>query len=353
MSTQKPCLIFDENCNLCDEIDVLASVREAHDLLSLRHDLFASLGKNLRAFQEFCEINSEESAGEYRIFKLKRRFGNYLYLYCEKNIISGAVANMVFPAEDQSDFYSFLSPSSGYFRSITDRIVYEILCIKNRNYYALTSVSPEAFLVISRAPFLVETLLGNHTSSRFCDILDVTRRTLECISEFPSVSTSEIILESSNSNDISPLIELPVEAFAAVVQMAVAISAALSEDHRIDARVSRHEGFAEVEISTATSRLNSQLESCDICALENQLSPLGSFAKIASIISHIAEFDADISFDARTKKLSVVIAAGLPKQPLPDFKFSDPTEHIHLISGETNALLMELGMANTPNLPKE
>ena len=94
MSTQKPCLIFDENCNLCDEIDVLASVREAYDLLSLRHDLFASLVKNLRAFQEFCEINSEESAGEYRIFKLKRRFGNYLYLYCEKNIISGNKVNI-------------------------------------------------------------------------------------------------------------------------------------------------------------------------------------------------------------------------------------------------------------------
>ncbi|MBE6618017.1 MAG: hypothetical protein E7627_08800 [Ruminococcaceae bacterium] len=346
-------MIFDENCNLCDEVDVLASVREAHDLLSLRHELFSSLGKNLRAFQEFCEIRSAESAGDYRIFKLKRRFGNYLYLYCEKNIISGAVANMVFPAEDQSDFYSFLSPSSGYFRTITDRIVYEILCLKNRNYYALTSVSPEAFLVMSRAPFLVETLLGDHTSARFCDILDVTRRTLESISANPSVSTSEITLESSNYGDSTPLIKLPVEAFAAVVQMAVVISVALSEDHRIDARVSRHEGFAEVKISTVTNRLNSALASCDICALENQLSPLGSYAKIASIIAHIAEFDADISFDAETKKLSVVIAAGLAKQPLPDFKFSDPSEHIRLVSEEANALLVELGTENCFNLPEE
>ena len=352
MREQNCCLIFDENCNLCDEVDVLAYIRAAHDLPSLRHELFSTLGKNLRAFEDFCHIAQEESAGEYRIFKLKRRFGNFLYVFCEKNIISGSVVNMVFPTEDQSDFYSFLSPSSKFFRNISDRIIYELLYIKNRNYFELTSVSPEAFLVISRAPFLVETLLSNNSTVRFCDVLEVTEKIIENISDFPTVASSKITVEPIGESS-SSLIELAVEAYAAVFQMVVAISAALSKDHQIITRVSCNSNYAEVEISTTTDRLNHAIEDTDISALENSLSPLGSYAKIASIISHIAEFDCNVRFDENTKVLSLFISIGFEKSPMPDFKFSDPTEYIELISTEVQSLLKDFTPANQLNQQAE
>lgn len=334
-------MVFDEQGNLCDEFDVLATVREAHDLRELSHELFLSLGKNLPAFRDFCEIGGESSAGEYIIFKLKRRFGNYLYLFCEKNIVSGTVVNMVFPAEDQSDFYSFLSPSAHYFRSIADRIIYEILYIQNRHYYALTSVSPEAFLIISRAPFLAETILAGHVTRKFCHIAEVTERIFDCISAFPGLASTNIILDTA-ADTTNCLVKVPVEAYATVVQLATSLSAAMSDDHTVVAKLSWGEGHAELELSTVTGRINSAIDSSDLCAIENGTAPLGSYAKIASIISSIADIDTSVSFDPREKKLSLVISTGLEKLPLPDFKFSDPTENIGKICGEVQFLLEDL-----------
>lgn len=342
MNRKSPCLIFDESANLCDEVDVLASVREVYDLPGLCHELFSALGKNLEPFREFCRLNTEDYANEYRIFRLKKRFGNYLYVFCEKSVISGAFLTMVFPAEDQSEFHRFLSPSSAYFREIPNRIIYEILYIKDRNFYDLTSVSPETFLVISRAPFLIETLLKGTTAARFCDISQITSHTLECIADFPNVSSSEINFIDTTPKDNASLVKLSAEVYAAVLQMALAITSAISDDHKIDVHLSSFGDSAEIEISTSTNRLDTAAELMDISALECKLNPLGGYAKIASIISNIADILTNISFDPVSHKLSVVIASGFEKPAVPDFKFSDPTEHIDRISSEMLVLLGEI-----------
>lgn len=322
---------------LCDEQNALAAIREAHDLGQLKHAFFTSLGGNLRAFRYFCENEPTQGVSRFRIFKLKARLGDYLYAFCEKNTILGCQYTVVFLAKEQSGFHRLLSPSSDLFRDVPGKVIYEILQAQSRNYYDKTSLSPEAFLLLSRTPHLIETILTDRCGAKYCSIEKVTDLALAIISQKANLRSTDVSLIINV--DSGYLVELPVELYVTLLYLSLAISATASSDHKLTVSVTSLGHSTEVEISTVTNRLNDSVEQCDLCALEDLISPVGSYSKIASIIAQAADMEASARYDKNSSVLSLTLGIGYEKLPAPDFKFSDPTEYITSVSKEAEELL--------------
>lgn len=339
MNKKLPCLIFTSDCILCDEQDALARIRNIFDMSQLKHAFFSSLGGNLRAFRRFCENDSDTDS--YRIYKLNR-MGEFGFAFCEKSTIGGALVTVVFLAEDQSEFYGFLSPESRYFKNLYDRFAYELLYIKDNNIHSVTSVSPDTFMVLSRVPHLVESLFGKNDSTEHCNVIDFTKSAVEKLSFAQQLRSNEICFSEKHFDDVPhSIVRLPSVPFAFLLYMAVSVSSALSDNHKITVSASSLGKSSEIEISTSSHRFSEDVPLCDISVLEDIIPSVTNFAKIIPIISNIADIDSKFSFTQDGNVLSLVFGINYESSPTPDFKFSDPTEHITAAFEEASRILSE------------
>ncbi len=345
MNKQTPCLIFSDSGYLCDEQDVLLSFRGAYDMDGLRTAFDKALGRELQSFRDFCRVSEAQGDIGYRIYRLSG-FSEYLFAFCEKNLLHGDEFTMVFLANDISEFYRFMSQSSKYFRETANRIIYELLYARNKHIYAATSITPEAFLSLSRVPHLAEAILKDCRDSRFCDICAVTEHALAQLYKNTMFGSSSIRFSMNEpvydtSADTS-FINLPLEAYISVFLLSMGIASSLSSDHSIDVVLTRLSGSADITISTHTNRSVTESDYCNIDELSAISYPVDSFSRIASVIALIADLKVRFSYRADSQELALHIVIGGEICPAADFKYSDPTDDIDTVLREMSDLLSEI-----------
>lgn len=342
MSYNNPCLVFTDCGYLCDEIDVLSSFRGTSDMNELRDAFNKALGGEIQSFRDFCADHSSCGNMEYKVLRLTG-FPGYMYGFCEKNQLLGGEYTMVFLSNDISEFYRFMSPSSSYYNKAANRIVYELLYAKNKRLYKPTVITSEAFLSLNRIPYLADAILEDRRTYRRCDICAVTEHTLSHLYRNPMFGLSTVqfhindpVLDTSSD---TAFIDMPLEAYVALLLMSMAIIGMASSDHSISIVLTRMSGSSDITVATYTDKLIPEAEWGDIDSLSVLPHPVGDFARIASIVSKIADLGMTFSFHKGTHLLSLSIVIGGEIASAADFKYSDPSEDIEILVREVSDLL--------------
>ncbi|MBR5253130.1 MAG: hypothetical protein IKV39_04550 [Clostridia bacterium] len=339
--TPLPCLIFSADGYLCDEQGALSAMRENHGINGLRATFDSALGNETLSFKEFCKTKSNEKSGKYRIYRV---FGieGYLYAFCEKNVFLDDEYTFVYLARDISEFYRFMSPSSSYYSDTVGKIIYELLYLREKQRYEPTSITPEAFLTLSRIPYLTEAIFENRQSAQNCDICIAAEHTLSHLRSSPlfrdatlrfSVNDPVFIAYSANS-----LLGIPLEAFVAVLLLSVAIASALSQDRTINVSLTQLCSSATVRITTHSDKFDQDVKCLGIQELCLFSHPVDSFSRITSVIAMVSEFGISYSYNKATGELALDIVIGGEIPPDADFKYRDPTDTINNLTDDIQNL---------------
>ena len=347
MNGHLPCLIYSRDAVLCDEKDVLPS---ADDILTLA-DLDARFKRALYGdtddFTEFCS----SSDGGFRFYRIRcfSKCVAYRFAFCEKAEILGENLTAVYLAYDVHAFYPLMSPSSQVIRTTADTLTYELLKIKSSAESGSTSLSAEAFSVASRIPRLCEAVYDRRSRARYCDLISVTEHAVESIVSAPAFSSTVGIgvkrgvfrSESGGYSGVADIIEIPVEAYTAVLSVMLNIAASLSSEHRIALDVSYYSYAADIVITTVTDKLG---ESVGLAG-PRYLCRAGvreDLVRIAETVAYIAGIDLSVSYESGDGSLRLVIGLGYEMASIPDFKFSDPIEFVREVADEIAGLMSVL-----------
>jgi len=336
-----PCLIFSDDGYLCDEQGALTTIQRNYDINGLRSAFDKALGNEIFSFKEFCKAKSGKKNSKYRIYRV---FGldGYLYAFCEKNSFLHDEYTFVYLARDISEFYRFMSPSSSYYSDSAGRIIYELLYLRDKQRYEPLSITPEAFLTLSRIPHLTKAIFENRQPIQNCDICIATEHTLSHLRSSPLFCDSVLRFNVrdplfENYSDKS-LLKIPLEAFVATLLLSAAIASALSCDRLIDVTLTLLYTSASVRITTHSDKFDCSVKCLGIQDLSVFSHPVDSFSRIAFVIAMISELDISYSYNKNSEELSLDIVIGGEIPPDADFKYWDPTDTINHLTDDIQKL---------------
>jgi len=306
-------LIFTPDGHLSDERDVLAALREVDTLPTLEREFYRALYGSAELFRSFCR---EDSAENTQIFKLRcfTGTGAFRYAFCEKNSLLGTPLVFVFLGESVRDFFPMMSPSA---------------------HFSGDETSVASFSLISRTPCLAESVFGERASSRYCDLFRLTEALLKRAAQSPMTAK----LRLTGAADDSPLLlDIPVEAYAALFSLLVTLLSSVSSSHAIDIALCPFSYAADVVFSTVCDRFGESFRLSPIRILD-AVSDRYELIRLADTLSHLAQADLSLSFDRDASLLEVTLGLGYEMQAVPDFKYSDPFEHLDAVFAELEPLL--------------
>lgn len=344
IKTSLPFLLFNEDAVLCDERGILNRGAPSDGIRGLEHEFLLSLGRELKIFKAFCAKKYASDNTDYKIFKLS--FRDYLYAFCEKDVLLGGCFNMVFLSRNVCDFYSFMSPASVYYRSVSDKLIYELLCLGSDDGVRISRLTPEATLAFSKIPHLAREIFDNCCHPRYCDILKITEQAVTLLrckqpgdATDVSITAKYSVTPDTPHNEIvdksAAIIEMPPNAYVSVLLLIINILTAASSDHRITITVHFFGNAAEVELSTISDRMCVEVRGGSLNFIGENVKSIANCVKLASVISYIAGINAVASYANTTSLLKVTLGIGLDVKPTPDYKFSDPYENVPYVIDET------------------
>lgn len=306
-------------------------IPQDHGLNAIRSVFDSALGEELSSFKEFCNDRSNDKIRKYRIYRL---FGlkGYLYAFCEKNTFLDGEYTFAYLARDISEFYRFMSPASSYYSDTAGKIIYELLYLRDKQRYAPTSITPEAFLTLSRTPYLAQAIFNNRQPAQNCDICIAVEHTLSSFQSSPLFRDSVLRFNVNDTTFDSccgkSLLSIPLEAFASVLLLSVSIASALSCDRTVDVTLTELCSSVAVRITTHSDKFEGSIQGVGIQDLSPLPHPIDSFPKIASVIAMVADIGVTYSYNTVREELSLDIILGGEIPPDADFKYRDPTATI-------------------------
>lgn len=337
-------MVFSAGGVLSDENGILSAAHDIMTLKDLERRFIRALYDDADDFFALCASQDRDGLRIYKIREISK-VEKYRFAFCEKAAVLGENLTFVYLARDISSFHSLMSPSAGLLRSPADTTVYELLALRRSAIDPSVNISTEAFAVLERFPALCKAIFDTRVSAQYCDVTEITEHIISKIANGPSF-VSKISLDvrhgvSSNRNDgeeESELIELPVEAYTAVLAIATSVAAALSSDHKLGATVSFYSYAADVEIVTRTSKIEDDVKYASLGYLSKFI-PSSDIARIAEAIAFISGIDLYVSRDSASGCLKIVIGLGYELQSPPDFKFSDPIACADRVYDEVSPLI--------------
>ena len=299
---------------------------------------FRSLCGDAADFSAFCASDIED----YRMYRL-RGFSSCTrlrYAFCEKETILGERMTAVFFAHGISDFHSLMSPSSTLLKTSADVLASELIAIKSSAESGSSRLSAEAFSVASRIPYLCEAIFEQRERARYCSVLDVTKAAVDNIALSPSF-TADFNVREKRRPTSDGIIEIPVEAYAAVLTAVTNIASFLSSDHAIDVTVAFYSYAADVTVTTRTEKIAQSVRLSSLRTLIHA-GIREELVRMTETIAYIAGIELSLSFDRPSGEISFVIGVGYEMQSIPDFKFSDPFEFISAVCAEIGSLVSSI-----------
>lgn len=341
-------MVFSSSAQLCDEVGILSSANDIMTLVDLERRFIRSLYDDADDFAALC---ASEEPNVYRLYKIRSisRSQAFRFAFCEKASVLGENLTLVYLARSISSFRPLMSPSSGLLRTPADRIIYELLSLRDPSaLQPPPAMSVEAFSVMERIPCLCEALFDERVKAQYCDLFSLTEHILDKLRENPTVSARFSLekkhgvfspqCEKTEGTEISEnLIELSIEAFVAVMFILSVIAASLSSSHEIGVTVSFYSYAADVVLTTTTQMLPKNVRLASLGYL-NDCITRPDLTKIAETIAFIAGIDLSVSYDKLSGEIKLVIGLGYEMQAMPDFKFSDALANVSAVLGEMDIL---------------
>lgn len=301
----------------------------------LRDAFDSSLGSDLTNFYDFCRTPRYDADSGYRVYRL-RGLDPFAFAFCEKNIWMRTEYTLVYLAEDISELYRFMSPASTCFCDTAGNIIHELLYMCGKRRFEPLHLTPEAFLTLSRVPYLTEAVFAGTKPTLNCDITVATEHTLRSLRDGPLLHGTHIILSVNESvsevRTDTALLTLPLEAYIVLLVLSLSICSAMSCSRSIRVTLTRFHGAAELLISTRTKRLSRDAVWHSTDELSCFPHPVDSFSQIASTVAVTSGLDISYSYSSESGEMHIRILIGGDIPPAADFKYSDPTETVsHLI----------------------
>lgn len=339
--TSFPCLIFSSDGYLCDEMGDVSGISKNHGLNAIRSVFDSALGHELYSFKEFCKAKSINNSRPYRIYRV---FGleGYEYAFCEKNTFLNNEYTFVYLARDVSEFHKFITPSSSCYSNTADKIIYELLYLRNKQRYAPVCITSEAFLTLSRIPFLTEAIFDNRQPFQNCDICIATEHILAHLHSSPLFRDYFLHFNVNEASfdygEDKSLLNIPLEAFVTVLLLSVSIASALSCDRTLDVTFTKLRSSAAIRINTHSDKIERSVHDEGIQELSHLPRPIDSFSKIATVIAMVTGLGTTYSYDETRKELSLDIVLGGEIPMEADFKHRDPADIIDHLTEEIQTL---------------
>ena len=338
--TSLPCLIF-SSCDLCEEVGVSDALPEKPDLGSLRHLFFSRLGRARADFLSFCSAPASDR--DYRIYPLDS-FGGFRAAFCEKCRLGSTELTVVFLARSVTAFSRCMSPFSRRCASAVDRMLFELLYLRDGGVPPFSSLSPELFLVVSRMSALTEAILSRRCGMRPCDLRVLMNTLAEVAGTLPYCGTWGIRLDMPESeNAVIP--DVPVEALAAVLAALFSVLFRLSRDDSVSASLTFCRSTAQIALETRSGVFSGSEDGGLDVLLRAVPEDLCDAVKLALVLCALSRIDARVRSENGGVRVSVLVGQEAPLPP--DFKFSDPTGAIKAAFAELIGVLASPSAADS------
>lgn len=347
INSSLPCMVFSSSAQLCDEVGILSSANDIMTLVDLEHRFIRSLYDDADDFVALC---ASEEQNRYRLYKIRSisRSQAFRFAFCEKASVLGENLTLVYLARSISSFRPLMSPSSGLLRTPADRVIYELLSLREPSALQPPAMSVEAFSVMERIPCLCEALFDERVKAQYCDLFSLTEHILDKLRENPAVSAQFTLekkrgvfsprVETNETMEVAAnLIELSIEAFVAVMFILSVIAASISSSHEIGVTVSFYSYAADIVLTTTTQMLPKDVRLASLGYLSDCITR-PDLTRIAETIAFIAGIDLSVSYDKTSGEIKLVIGLGYEMQAMPDFKFSDALANVSTVLREMDIL---------------
>ena len=351
-----PAMVFSSDACLSRECGMLKEAPEFARVEDLRRAFFKGLRRSREAFRRFCADSTGD--GDFRIWPVSG-FGPFRYVFAEKTVLLGEQITVVFASPSVTGFYRLISPSSRYAADTVNRVLFEFLYLMDGGSPSFSRLSPEIFTAVRLLPRLSETLFSRRCAARLCDLEKIVSAVWDNVAKTPVGDSFRITFEKKRTvpENSGVITELPLEAFVSVLTVLTGVLGDISSDALVKAVLKDHGAIREITLEVLTSCIPDP----DLALSEGAdalfLLPEDFHPKIRyiSAICLLARLDLQIACPAAgpslpngkrpERRLTATLIVGGELPPDLDFKYSDPTESVPGVVGETVLLFAEESVA--------
>ena len=326
-----PCLLFNPDGSRHPSPDDAAFP----DPDAFREAFFSRIRDDLDDFLGFCAADSADLS--YRVYPFAP-IGKYRAAFCEKCALPDETLTAVFFAADVTKLHPCLSPSTRYYKSAVNRMLFELLYLRDGGAPNFSTLSPQVFLVVERMPKMAEAIFSRRCGMRLTNLIRLLDVLVESVKEQPTFAGSSLTVNDAGGSLPDIVTSVPVEALVSVLTLLLHVLLAVTPDSALTLSLDVGEDDHGISLSVRTPYAG-RIPKGGLAGLYRLPKDLHDAVHMAYVLCALTGMETAVTPDA--DRLTVTL---FPAENtfLEEFKYSDPTAAIAGIVAETAGILGEL-----------